>query len=101
MCMLQPKQQVTETTEQINVPIDSEKQQITESTEELYISTDLEKQQQPGNHEAKRNLCKLLILLNVFSLLILGMLYYFVGLNPGIFSSLNELLYKMEKCNDL
>lgn len=67
---------------------------------------DLEKQQSQSHDKQhcanKRNyLYKLIFLFNFISLLILGLVYYSTEVNPQISANLNELLYKMEKCNDL
>lgn len=67
---------------------------------------DLEKQQPQAHNkqhcENRRNyLYRLIFLFNLISLLILGLVYYSTEVNPQIYVNLNELFYKMEKCNDL
>lgn len=109
MCMMKPNYSMPESTPTptptpVPVPVP------TTTTVDLstnFISHDLEKQQPFQPHEEKQpsvrspSLYKILISLNLLSVLILGVLYYFIELHPNISTNLNELFHKMEKCNDL
>ena len=81
--------------------------ELSSTTTSSTTTRDLEKQQPLQSHQEKQiagrtpNLYKILITLNLFSILVLGLIYYFIEFHPNFSTNLNELLYKMEKCNDL
>lgn len=81
--------------------------ELNSTTTSSTTTRDLEKQQPLQPHQEKQiagrtpSLYKILISLNLFSILLLGLIYYFIEFHPNFSTNLNELLYKMEKCNDL
>ncbi|MCP8719627.1 MAG: hypothetical protein M5F18_10110, partial [Asgard group archaeon] len=81
--------------------------ELNSTTTSSTTTRDLEKQQPLQPHQEKQiagrtpSLYKILISLNLFSILVLGLIYYFIEFHPNFSTNLNELLYKMEKCNDL
>ncbi|RCK64736.1 hypothetical protein Cantr_00139 [Candida viswanathii] len=92
MCMNKPASETMELATTTTTPHDLEKQQPLQPH-----SPQQEKQQSAR----VPSLYKVLISLNLFSILVLLVIYYVIEMHPNFYTNLNELFHRMEKCNDL